>query len=65
MKTNPTYGELLELLDDVSALAENVIAHFHPRNSADYAPRTAKVRQARVICDGLLRSSESDQETNV
>lgn len=54
----PSYEELLELLDDVSAAASNMLLHYHPRHVADYGPRKRLIDKARDICDHHLRQEK-------
>jgi hypothetical protein len=48
--------EILELLDDVSAAAENMFHAFkHQMTEADRIARDKKIAEARWVCDEELR----------
>lgn len=52
----PSYGELLEMLDNVSAALRNVVAaHGASMAKADRDSRVALAQAARLVCDALLR----------
>lgn len=55
----PTYDELLEMLDNVSAAADNMLHRYAPNMSSDdFDGREKVVRSARATCDSLLRSGD-------
>jgi hypothetical protein len=62
MTTRPTYDELLDLLDDVSAIAQNVLP-FSKQSTThqEYEHRSDKIDSARELCDRLLRP-ETEQD---
>ncbi len=65
MNAKPTYEELLEMLDNVSATAENMYlqlakANLHTADDARSRQRT--ILEARALCDRLLRPEGSDGE---
>lgn len=56
----PTREELLEILDNVSAAAQNllgltVFGRTYEAHPADTAQRTKIIEEARIICDAELR----------
>jgi hypothetical protein len=54
-----TREELLELLDDVSAAAENMLLHYgSTMPEADAAQRGQLILRARDICNAELRPEE-------
>ncbi|TXN08970.1 DUF1653 domain-containing protein [Methylobacterium sp. WL103] len=53
----PSREDLIELLDNVSAAAENMLTQFGSRMFAeDVRTRTETIQTARNLCDTLLRS---------
>jgi len=59
----PTYDELLEMLDNVSATADNMLHHHAQDMSAnDYRHRSRTIEAARTVCESLLRVNEKDAE---
>lgn len=59
-KMKPTYDELLEMLDNVSASAENMLLVLK-MNPADWRRRNKIITEAREVCDRLLRAEESEE----
>lgn len=55
----PRYDDLLEMLDDVSAAAENMLS-VCPMTPADKAQRTRIITEARDLCNRLLREEDAD-----
>lgn len=51
----PTYAELLDLLDNVSATAENMLP-LCTMTESDRTNRTNLIKMARMICDRDLRN---------
>lgn len=57
MNDKPTYDELFELLDNVSATADNMYGQFHKQmGHADRINRANLIRMTRIICDRYLRA---------
>jgi hypothetical protein len=58
-----TRAELLEMLDNVSAAARNMLAQmpYDPQNS-DYVQRTKIIEEARSVCDDELRAGKGNGE---
>lgn len=55
--------ELLDLLDDVSASLENVLAaHGNQMTPSDRTSRQALVDRARKLCDQELRPEDSEEQ---
>ena len=58
-----TRDDLLEMLDNVSAAAENMLTHFRDRMSeADIDQRIRIINEARAVCDAELRSENDETE---
>lgn len=58
--TKPSYDELLEMLDNVSATAENLYhQNGQPMTGADRRARMKVIKQARDTCDKLLRPNQA------
>jgi hypothetical protein len=56
MNDKPTYDELFELLDNVSAIAYNIFGQFSKQmGAADRTNRGNVIRMTRIICDKYLR----------
>jgi len=55
-KTKPSYDNLLLMLDDVSAVAQNLYLVAPP--AAKEKAREDKIRGARTVCDQLLRTKQ-------
>lgn len=56
IEESPAYAELLELLDNVSAAAENMLVRFGGQMYRDDCTQRRKVvGEARALCDALLR----------
>lgn len=49
--------KLLDLLDDVSASLETLLAQHGETMGNDFAPRHALCKRARELCDSFLRSA--------
>ena len=54
METAPTYDELAELLDDVSAIAETLL--LQSKRDAQWQHRDRIITKARDMSDHLLRA---------
>ncbi|MCP1540132.1 DUF1653 domain-containing protein, partial [Methylorubrum extorquens] len=56
VEESPTRAELLEMLDNVSAIADSLVT-LSPRqmHREDYVQRRQIVEEARAVCDSLLR----------
>ena len=58
-----TRDDLLEMLDNVSAAAENMLAHARKHmGEADLAQRTKIITEAREVCDAELRPEKEEKE---
>ena len=56
-------SKILDLLDDVSASLENVLlAHGKDMTPADFAARSKRCKEARELCDELLRPAAEQEE---
>lgn len=52
----PTYDQLLQMLDNVSAAAETMLIHYyHKMPVADREARAKLIDEARQVCSALLR----------
>jgi hypothetical protein len=51
----PTYDELLEMLDNVSAALKNTVLYGGTMTTGDKIARLDLAMEAREVCDALLR----------
>jgi len=61
-----TREELLEMLDNVSATAQNllglnVFGRLHEAHPADTSHRTKIIEEARAVCDAELRPNGDEE----
>jgi hypothetical protein len=55
----PSYDDLLEMLDNVSAIAENMYFQRSPMTDSDKASRLKTIAEARSVCNALLRKDDA------
>ena len=60
MRNEPTAIDLLDMLDDVSAIAESLLlSNIQSMTAGDLSSRYKKIREARDLCDAFLRAEDN------